>query len=83
MRVLVDRRWHLLPVVLLVAWIGIDGIYTLYWGWKNPVVLELLRAENFKASWPLYALCGMGWFYRGSLADLARELRAAVDRARS
>ena len=79
-RVVIDRRWRLLPLVLLSFWIGVDGIYTLYWGWKDPLVLELLRAENFKASWPLYALCGMAWFYRGSLADLQRELRTAIAR---
>ena len=79
-RVLIDKRWHLLPLVLLCIWIGVDGIYTLYWGWKRPEILPLLRAANFSASLPLYALCGMGWFYRGSLADLKRDLRAARTR---
>jgi hypothetical protein len=31
------------------------------------------------AEW-LYALCGMGWFYRGSLADLRQGVRTAVAR---
>jgi hypothetical protein len=79
-RVLLDRRWRLLPLVLLTAWVGIDGIYTLYWSLKDPQVLLLLRDSNFTASAPLYALCGMGWFYRGSLADLRQGVRAALKR---
>ena len=76
-RMLIDRRWTLLPLVVLIVWIGVDGIYTVYWGWKQPDLLENFRVANFRASLPLYCLCGMGWFYRGSLSELIHEVRAA------
>jgi hypothetical protein len=79
-RVLVERRWRWLPLALLAAWFGIDGAYALYWGLKDPEVLALMRDANLRASSPLFALCGVGWLYRGSLADLHRDIRRALAR---
>ena len=74
MRVLLKRRWKLLPVALLATWSTVDGCYALYWHFKDPVVLDLMRANNFPASLALYGLCGMLWLYRGSLRELAADV---------
>jgi hypothetical protein len=78
LRVLLERRWRLLPFALLASWFTVDGCYALYWHFTNPAVLALMRAYNFPASLALYGLCGVLWLYRGSLArllaDVAEEL---------
>ena len=73
LRVLVERRWRHLPWMLLFTWFTVDGCYWLYWRWKNPVALELMRDANFFASLALYGICGVLWLYRGSLRELARD----------
>ena len=78
LRVLLERRWRWLPLALLATWFTVDGCYALYWGWRDPRVLALMRTYNFPASLALYGLCGVLWLYRGSLrelvADVAEEL---------
>ena len=78
LRVLLERRWRLLPLVLLATWFTVDGCYALYWHFTDPTVLALMRACNAPASLALYGLCGVLWLYRGSLrellADAAEEL---------
>jgi hypothetical protein len=80
LRVIVERRWRLWPAMLFATWFTVDGSYWLYWHFKNPVALEMMREANFFASLSLYGMCGVLWLYRGSLLDLAahagRELRA-------
>jgi hypothetical protein len=73
LRVLVQRRWKLLPLALLATWFTVDGCYALYWHWRDPQVLSLMRAYNFPASLALYGLCGVLWLYRGSLRDLVGD----------
>ena len=73
LRVIVERRWRLWPAMLFVTWFTVDGCYWIYWRWKNPVALELMRDANFFASLALYGICGVLWLYRGSLADLLRD----------
>ncbi len=70
LRVLLERRWRLLPFALLATWFTVDGCYALYWHFVNPEVLALMRAWNFPASLALYGLCGVLWLYRGTLANL-------------
>ena len=70
LRVLLQRRWKLLPLALLATWFTVDGCYALYWHWRDPQVLALMRAWNFPASLGLYGLCSVLWLYRGSLREL-------------
>ena len=78
LRVLLERRWRLLPFAVLAAWFTVDGCYALYWHFRNPEALALMRAYNAPASLALYGLCGVLWLYRGSLRefvdDAAEEL---------
>ena len=78
LRVIVGRRWRQWPAMLFAAWFTVDGCYWLYWRFKNPVALELMRDANFLASLSLYWMCGLVWYYRGSLRELYAEARARV-----
>lgn len=75
MRVLLERRWRHWPAMLFATWLCVDGCYALYWYFKNPTVLALMREVNFLASLVLYGICGIIWLYRGSLHELFLELR--------
>ncbi len=75
MRVLLQRRWRLWPMMLFFTWFTVDGCYAIYWHFKNPVVLKLMRSVNFPASLSLYGICGIVWLYRGSLRQLVSEIR--------
>ena len=79
LRVVVERRWSLWPAMLLVTWFTVDGCYAIYWYFKDPVALELMREANFPASLSLYGMCGLLWFYNGSLAE-ALQVRVAAAR---
>lgn len=74
LRVVVERRWKFWPAMLLATWFTVDGSYWLYWNFKNPAALALMRDANFFASLCLYAICGLIWFYRGSLRELYSEI---------
>ncbi|MDH4098626.1 MAG: hypothetical protein OEU87_09965 [Nitrospira sp.] len=78
LRVIVERRWRLWPAMLFATWFTVDGSYWLYWHFKNPVALELMREANFFASLALYGMCGIVWLYRGSLSELLSETRALL-----
>jgi hypothetical protein len=67
MRVFLERKWKLWPLALFAIWFTVDGCCAIYWHYKNPVALELMRAANFPASLALYGICGIVWLYRGSL----------------
>jgi hypothetical protein len=75
MRVLLERKWRLWPVMLFFTWFTVDGCYAIYWHLRNPVALTLMREVNFPASVSLYAICGILWLYRGSLGQLAWEVQ--------
>jgi hypothetical protein len=74
LRVLVERRWRHLPLAIYLTWFTVDGCYWLYWRWKDPAALELMRDANFFASLALYGICGVLWLYRGSLREAASIL---------
>lgn len=74
-RVLLERRWRHWPAMLFATWFSVDGCYALYWHFKNPTVLVLMREVNFLASLALYSICGLIWLHRGTLRELFRELR--------
>lgn len=58
---------------LLIAWLVIDGVYVAYHTLMgNPIY----RVDNIRASTPLYFMGGLGWLYRGSLAELIGNLRS-------
>jgi len=74
MRVVLERRWNKLPLALLWTYISVDGLYSLYWHFQNPAVLEQMRMGNAPASLALYGVCGLVWLYQGSLKELYREV---------
>ena len=76
LRVILERRWRLWPVMLFATWFTVDGSYWIYWHFKNPAALELMRSANFFASLSLYGICSVVWLYRGSLRQLSSEIRA-------
>lgn len=78
MRVLLERQWRYWPAMLFATWFSVDGCYALYWYFREPAVLALMRDVNFPASLSLYGMCGVLWLYRGSLQDLHAELRSQL-----
>jgi len=76
LRVLLERRWKSFPGALFATWFTVDGCYWLYWNYKNPVALEMMRDANFFASLSLYGMCGLLWLYRGSLRELLNDIRS-------
>ena len=76
LRVILERKWRLWPAMLFATWFTVDGCYAVYWSFKNPAALELMREVNFPASLSLYAMCGVVWLYRGSLGQLFSEVRS-------
>ena len=78
LRVLMQRRWRLLPWALLATWFTVDGCYWIYWHYTDPVALALMRDVNFLASLSLYGMCAVIWLYNGSLRSLAKDTAAYV-----
>lgn len=77
LHVVLEHRWRLLPAVLLANWFSVDGVYALYWSWRDPRVLELMRDANFPASLVLYGIW-RGLVLPGQFARGGRELAACV-----
>lgn len=76
LNVLVKREWRNFPLMLFFTWWTVDGCYALYWYFKNPVALEMMREANAPASLALYWACGAVW----SLPEIWRErVTHAVD----
>lgn len=78
MRVILEQKWRLFPLMLFFTWFTVDGCYTLYWYFKNPEVLTLMRKANFPASLSLYGICGLVWLYRGSLREYIADVRSFI-----
>jgi hypothetical protein len=76
MHVVVERQWKLFPLMLFHTWFCIDGCYWLYWHFKNPVALSLMRDANFFASLSLYGMCGLVWYYEGTAKQFIADARA-------
>ena len=83
LRVVLQRQWRLLPVALLATWFTVDGCYAVYWHYKNPLVLELMREANLPASLSLFGMCGVLWLYNGSLSQLLAQWRLLLRRFHS
>lgn len=75
MHVVVERRWKRFPLMLLYTWFSVDGCYWIYWHFKDPQALAFMREANFGASLCLYAMCGLVWFYEGSLKQLISDAK--------
>ena len=82
LRVIVERRWRWWPLMLFATWFTVDGCYWIYWRFKNPVALDMMREANLPASLSLYAMCGLVWYYRGSVREALREVSLLIGRAR-
>lgn len=76
LRVVVERRWKYFPLMLFFTWFTVDGCYWLYWTYKNPEALAMMRDVNFLASLVLYIMCGFVWYYRGSLIEFFQEVKS-------
>jgi hypothetical protein len=71
-RVLVERQWRNIPLMLLSTWFSVDGCYAVYWYFQDPHALAVMRDANFLASLALYGMCGLIWYYRGTLKQFWR-----------
>jgi hypothetical protein len=80
MHVMVERRWCDFPLMLFFTWWTVDGCYALYWFIKDPVALDYMRASNAPASLSLYWMCGLLWFWNGSLHELVARIRPGRSR---
>lgn len=74
LRVIIKRQWKRFPLMLFYAWFTVDGCYWIYWHFKNPESLALMRDANFGASMCLYFMCGLVWYYQGSLMELKTDI---------
>mgnify|MGYP001588871685 CR=1 FL=1 len=83
LRVILERKWRLWPGMLFATWFTVDGCYAIYWYFKNPLALELMRDANFPAALSLYGLCGLLWLYRGSLKEIPAAVRRQFATLRS
>ena len=75
MHVVVERRWKWFPLMLFYTWFSIDGCYWIYWHFKNPIVLALMRDANFFASLSLYGICGLIWYYEGTAEQFITDAK--------
>jgi hypothetical protein len=78
LRVILERRWRQLPAILFATWFAVDGCYAIYWHFKDPTALILMRAANFPASLSLYGMCGLVWLFNGSLKDMYLKFAALI-----
>jgi len=76
---LYKRKFNVASALLPLAWLSVDGFYTLYWSIVNPFAL-VMRDANFMVSMPLYLIMGIFWSYNGSLKDFIRDFRLAIFR---
>lgn len=65
------------PLAALAMYLGVDGLYVIYWSLMNPEAL-IMRSANAYASSALYALAGFVWMHNGTLFDLWNEGKVRV-----
>jgi len=75
MHVILERRWRMWPLMLLVTWWCIDGCYAIYWSKVNPQALDFMRSANWPASLSLYWICGLVWYWNGTLRALISTIK--------
>ena len=81
MRVVIERQLKNIPLMLFYTWFTVDGCYWIYWHFKDQQALELMRTANFPASLSLYMMCGLIWYYRGSLSEMYQEFHCFLSLA--
>ena len=64
--------------MLFATWFTVDGCYAIYWTFKDPAALEMMRDVNFPASLSLYGMCGIVWLYRGSLRQVLSDIKQGL-----
>lgn len=74
MHVMVERRWRDWPLMIFLTWWCVDGCYAVYWGIVNPQALDFMRDANWPASLSLFWMCGLVWFWNGTLRELHTEV---------
>jgi hypothetical protein len=79
LRTLIERRWRDWPLMLFLTWFTVDGCYAIYWHFRDPLALELMRDANFPASLSLYWICGLLWLYPGPLRQMAADALRLLD----
>ncbi len=70
MHVIVERRWSDFPLMIFATWWTVDGCYSIYWYIQDPIALDNMRSANAPASFCLYWMCGLVWYWNGSLKEL-------------
>ena len=78
LRVILERQWRRWPAMLFATWFTVDGCYAIYWTFKDPAALEMMRDVNFPASLSLYGMCGIVWLYRGNLRQLLSDIKQGL-----
>ena len=74
-RALVYLDWKRLPLAWFVAWVGIDGVYSLYWWLRGFDALPAFRGPNIIFSTPLYFLLGLLMNFRFVRYDSPKGFR--------
>lgn len=70
--------WFAALLSLVIAWVVVDGVYVAY---HRACGHMMFRRWNLLLSSALYFMAGTFWLYRGTLRELAREVRAVLRRA--
>ena len=78
MRVILERKWEKLPLMLFYTWFTVDGCYWLYWSYKDPIALDFMRSANFPASLSLYGMCGLVWYFQGTLKEFIASAKGLL-----
>ena len=78
MHVMVERRWHDFPLMIFATWWTVDGCYALYWYFRDSAALDMMRSANAPASLCLYWMCGLVWYWNGSLHELVAQMRQRI-----
>jgi hypothetical protein len=78
MRVIVERRWKAFQLMLFLTWWSVDGCYWLYWRSVDPYALETMRSANFPASFSLYWICGLIWYFEGTLKEFFQTAKSRL-----
>lgn len=78
LRVVLERDWKYLPLMLFYTWFTVDGCYAIYWYFNDPIALELMRSANFPASLSLYGMCALVWYYKGTLKEFRVEIKSFI-----
>jgi hypothetical protein len=73
LKVILQRRWRMFPLMLVAVWWTVGGCYALYWSFQNPQALELMREANWPASLALYFACAVIWLMPEIWRDLQKR----------